>query len=72
MFNQNINSKLAHAGVPVQRECVGSPGGPEEGLELAIIQHTNAICVKLAESAPSGGEKVRVLLSTISDRSATL
>lgn len=53
MSDQNINSmclevgpRLCAAWCKGRNGCAGSPGGP-----------TDAICVELAESAPSGGER---------------
>lgn len=62
MFNQIINSMCLEVG---PRLCAraggmdvrGSPKGQAEAFGLAIFEHTNAICVELAESAPSGGER---------------
>lgn len=42
----------------------GAPEGPAEAFGFAIFQHKNAICVELAESAPSGGERSEFVIHT--------
>lgn len=49
-------------GCVVGRE--GGPRGPAEAFGFAIFLHTNAICVELAESAPSGGERSEFVIHT--------
>lgn len=60
--NQNINIMCLEAG---PRLCTGAGGmdvwgvpGDRRRLLALQLSNTNAICVKLVESAPSGGERV--------------
>ena len=63
LSDQNIIStrKLACVGVSLLRGARRmdgwGPEGPAEAFGFAIPHHTNAICVELAESAPSGGQR---------------
>lgn len=69
MFNQNINSMCLEVG-PRQcwccgDGCAGSPEGAAEPFGFAIFRRTNAICVELAESGPSGGKRSQFVIHNL-------